>query len=84
MSMAPRDGTPVRLHLRDGSDFVGLYSDRWRGWIAFLNHVRHALRETLVAGADGNACGYDDGHQTEPPRSRRRSDGIRRRQAGPS
>jgi hypothetical protein len=37
MSEAPRDGTPVRLHLRDGTDFVGLYSDRWWGWIALLD-----------------------------------------------
>ncbi len=37
MSKAPRDGTPVRLHLRDGSDFVGQYSDRWWGWIALLD-----------------------------------------------
>jgi hypothetical protein len=37
MSVAPRDGTPVRLHLRGGSDFVGLYSDRWWGWIALLD-----------------------------------------------
>jgi hypothetical protein len=34
---APRDGTPVRLHLRDGSDFVGRYTDRWWGWIALLD-----------------------------------------------
>jgi hypothetical protein len=34
---APRDGTPVRLHLRDGSDFVGLYSDKWWGWVALLD-----------------------------------------------
>jgi hypothetical protein len=37
MSEAPRDGTPVRLHLRDGSDFVGLYSDRWWGWVPLLD-----------------------------------------------
>jgi hypothetical protein len=37
MSEAPKDGTPVRLHLRDGSDFVGQYSDRWWGWIALLD-----------------------------------------------
>src|ERR1700722_16061655 len=37
MSEAPRDGTPVRLHLRDGSDFVGLYTDRWWGWVALLD-----------------------------------------------
>jgi hypothetical protein len=37
VSEAPHDGTPVRLHLRDGTDFVGLYSDRWWGWIALLD-----------------------------------------------
>jgi hypothetical protein len=36
MSKAPRDGTPVRLRLRDGSDFVD-YTDRWWGWIAPLD-----------------------------------------------
>jgi hypothetical protein len=34
MSDAPRDGTLVRLHLRDGTDFVGYYTDRWWGWVA--------------------------------------------------
>jgi hypothetical protein len=37
MPNAPKDGTPVRLHLRDGSVFVGQYSDRWWGWIALLD-----------------------------------------------
>ena len=37
MSEAPRDGTALRLHLRDGTDFVGLCSDRWWGWIALLD-----------------------------------------------
>jgi hypothetical protein len=37
MSMAPRDGTPVRLHLRDGGDFIGYYTDRWWGWIALFD-----------------------------------------------
>ena len=37
MSDAQRDGTPVRLHLRDGSDFVGYYTDRWWGWVALLD-----------------------------------------------
>ena len=37
MSEAPHHGTPVRLHLRDGSDFVGCYSDRWWGWVALLD-----------------------------------------------
>jgi hypothetical protein len=37
MSDAPKDGTPVRLHLRDGCDFIGLYSDHWWGWIALLD-----------------------------------------------
>jgi hypothetical protein len=35
--MAPKDGTPVRLHLHNGSDFVGYYTDRWWGWIALLD-----------------------------------------------
>jgi hypothetical protein len=34
---APRDGTPVRLHLPDGTDFVGYYTDRWWGWVALLD-----------------------------------------------
>jgi hypothetical protein len=37
MSNAPKDGTPVRLHLHDGSDFVGYYTDRWWGWVALLD-----------------------------------------------
>jgi hypothetical protein len=37
MSEAPKDGTSVRLHLRDGSDFVGRYSDRFWGWVALLD-----------------------------------------------
>ena len=38
MSAAPKDGTPVRLHLRrDGTDFIGLYSDRWWGWVRLLD-----------------------------------------------
>jgi hypothetical protein len=36
MPTAPRDGTLVRLWLRDGGDFVGLYSDKWWGWVAFF------------------------------------------------
>jgi hypothetical protein len=34
---APRDGTPVRLHLPDGTDFVGYYTDRWWRWVALLD-----------------------------------------------
>ncbi len=37
MSAAPKDGTSVRLHLRDGSNFVGRYTDRWWGWVALLD-----------------------------------------------
>jgi hypothetical protein len=37
MSEAPHDGTPVRLHLRDGTDFIGHYSDKWWGWVALLD-----------------------------------------------
>jgi hypothetical protein len=37
MSDAPKDGTPVRLQLRDGVDIVGYYSDRWWGWVALLD-----------------------------------------------
>jgi hypothetical protein len=37
MSSAPRDGIPVRLHLRDGSDFVGYYTDRGWGWVRLLD-----------------------------------------------
>jgi hypothetical protein len=34
MTTAPKDGTLVRLRLReDGRQFVGYYSDRWWGWI---------------------------------------------------
>jgi hypothetical protein len=35
MRSAPRGGTLIRLLLRDGGDFVGLYSDKWWGWIEF-------------------------------------------------
>jgi hypothetical protein len=37
MSEAPRDGSAVRLHLRDGTDFVGYYTDRWWGWVPLLD-----------------------------------------------
>jgi hypothetical protein len=37
MSNAPKDGTPVRLHLRDGSDIVGYYTARWWGWVPLLD-----------------------------------------------
>jgi hypothetical protein len=37
MTTAPHDGTPVRLHQRDGGDFVGHYSDRWWGWVPLLD-----------------------------------------------
>jgi hypothetical protein len=37
MSEAPKDGTPVRLRLRDGSYFVGYYTGRWWGWVALLD-----------------------------------------------
>jgi hypothetical protein len=37
MSDAPKDGTPVRLHLRDGTDFIGHYSDRFWGWVQLLD-----------------------------------------------
>ncbi len=35
MTTAPRDGRRVRLWLRDGGDFVGYYTGRWRGWIDY-------------------------------------------------
>jgi hypothetical protein len=37
MSEAPYDGTPIRLHLRDGGDIIGRYSDKWWGWVALLD-----------------------------------------------
>lgn len=34
MTTAPKDGTLVRLWLReDGRQFVGYYTDRWWAWI---------------------------------------------------
>jgi hypothetical protein len=34
MTTAPKDGTLIRLRLReDGRQFVGYYTDRWWGWI---------------------------------------------------
>jgi hypothetical protein len=37
MASAPRDGTLIRLWLReDSSDFIGYYSDKWFGWVS--NH----------------------------------------------
>ena len=36
MSVAPKDGTLICLHLReDGSDFIGYYCDKWWGWIDY-------------------------------------------------
>jgi hypothetical protein len=35
MSTAPRDGTLVRLRLKDGADFVGYYSTKWFGWVDY-------------------------------------------------
>jgi hypothetical protein len=37
MSDAPKDGTPVRLHLREGGDIVGRYSNKWWGWVALID-----------------------------------------------
>jgi hypothetical protein len=37
MSEAPRDGTLIRLWLRDGSNFVGYYSTKWWGWVDYTD-----------------------------------------------
>ena len=37
MRTAPKDGSLVRLWLRDGSDIVGYYSIRWWGWVDFTD-----------------------------------------------
>jgi hypothetical protein len=40
LASAPRDGTLIRLWLReDGSDFVGYYSDKWLGWVSYHESV---------------------------------------------
>jgi hypothetical protein len=34
MASAPRDGTLIRLWMREGGDgFIGYYSDKWYGWV---------------------------------------------------
>jgi hypothetical protein len=37
MSNAPKDGTPIRLYLREGGDIVGYYTARWWGWVPLLD-----------------------------------------------
>lgn|SRR5271166_6998747 len=39
MPTAPRDGQLVRLWLRDGTDFIGYYTDRWWGWVDYYDPV---------------------------------------------
>jgi hypothetical protein len=34
---APRDSELVRLWLRDGTDLLGYYSTKWRGWVDYHN-----------------------------------------------
>ena len=41
MASAPRDGTLIRLWLReDSSDFIGYYSDKWFGWVSNHEPIR--------------------------------------------
>jgi len=47
-----------------------------------LERRKLIARRLQKQASDGNARGYDDGDQPEPPRARRRSDGLRCRQAG--
>jgi hypothetical protein len=57
MASAPRDGTLIRLWLReDGSDFVGYYSDKWLGWLPRVRTAdpgRHPLSRAGSRSIDG-------------------------------
>ena len=50
MKSAPRDGTLIRLHLKAGGDFIGYYTDRWWGWIAYRDVCPLILGDITFAG----------------------------------
>jgi hypothetical protein len=54
ISTAPREGTLIRLWLRDGSDFVGQYSDRYWGWVA-LHEINCPLNPIASCSCGGRS-----------------------------
>jgi hypothetical protein len=67
MKTAPKDCTLIRLRLQAGDEFVGMYSDKFWGWVA-LHEIACPLIRDAIAFA-----GWEPIDQADITRMRRES-----------